>query len=182
MKIWIDAKNAASQNAGIAKWSEYQLSLNDLDFNSKLSLIYPANSKFEPYTNLNIERKKLFAFNRFPSMISTLLYDLFTFRFFAKLDKPDLIFSPYYDVLMPRDIRSIISIHDLCYVEQPALYSKIRRIYFLWIMKKNAKRAKLILTVSQTSKDQISGFDKLTENNFWYSLRAMPLFLSWPPY
>jgi glycosyltransferase involved in cell wall biosynthesis len=164
MKIWIDAKNAASQNAGIAKWSEYQLSLNDLDFNSKLSLIYPANSKFEPYTNLNIERKKLFAFNRFPSMISTLLYDLFTFRFFAKLDKPDLIFSPYYDVLMPRDIRSIISIHDLCYVEQPALYSKIRRIYFLWIMKKNAKRAKLILTVSQTSKDQITKYLNIPES------------------
>jgi len=158
MKIWIDAKNAASQNAGIAKWSEYQLSLNDRDFNSKLSLIYPSNSKFEPYANLNMKRKKLFAFSRFPSMFSTLLYDLFTFRFFAKLDKPDLIFSPYYDVLMPKGIRSIISIHDLCYVEQPALYSKIRRIYFLWIMKKNANRAKLILTVSHTSKDQISKY------------------------
>jgi len=158
MNIWIDSKNASSQNAGIAKWSEYQLSLNDLGFNSKLSLIYPSNSKFEPYSGLKVERKKLFSLNRLPSILSTLLYDLFIFRLFAKFNKPDLIFSPYYDVLMPRGIRSIISIHDLCYVEQPALYSKFRRIYFLWIMKKNARRAKLILTVSLTSKDQISKY------------------------
>jgi glycosyltransferase involved in cell wall biosynthesis len=158
MKIWIDAKNAASQNAGIAKWSEYQLSLNDQAFNSKLSLIYPSKSKFEPYANLNIKRKKLFAFNRFPSIFSTFLYDLFIFRFFAKFGKPDLIFSPYYDVLMPKGIPSIISIHDLCYVEQPVLYSKLRRSYFLWVMKMNAKRSSLIITVSQTSKNQISNY------------------------
>jgi glycosyltransferase involved in cell wall biosynthesis len=158
MNIWIDSKNASSQNAGIAKWSEYQLSLNDLDFNSKLLLIYPSSSRFEPYTSLNIQRRRLFSLKKFPSIFSTLLYDLFTFRFFANLDKPDLIFSPYYDVLMPKGIRSIISIHDLCYLEQPALYSKFRRIYFLWIMKKNAKRAELVLTVSQTSKDQISKY------------------------
>jgi len=164
MKIWIEAKNAASQNAGITKWSQYQLSLNNLDFNSKLSLIYPSNSKFEPYASLNIDRRRLFNLKKFPSIFSKLFYDLLTFRFFAKLDKPDLIFSPYYDVLMPRGIRSIISIHDLCYLEQPALYSKIRRRYFLWIMKKNANRAKLILTVSQTSKDQISKYLNIPES------------------
>jgi glycosyltransferase involved in cell wall biosynthesis len=164
MRIWIDSKNASSQNAGIAKWSEYQISLNDLDFNSRLSLIYPSNCKFEPYANLNISRRKLISLKNFPSIFSALFYDLFTFRFFAKLNKPDLIFSPYYDVLMPRGIRSIISIHDLCYVEQPALYSKIRRIYFLWIMKKNSKRAKLILTVSQTSKNQISKYLEIPES------------------
>jgi glycosyltransferase involved in cell wall biosynthesis len=164
MKIWIDAKNASSQNAGIAKWSEHQLSLNDRDFNSKLLLVYPTNSKFKPYSHLNIERRKLFTLKRIPPLLSILFYDLIIFRFFAKFDKPDLIFSPYYDVLMPKSIPSIISIHDLCYLEQPALYSKLRRSYFLWIMKINAKRSKLIITVSQTSKNQISAYLNMPES------------------
>jgi glycosyltransferase involved in cell wall biosynthesis len=164
MKIWIDSKNASSQNAGIAMWSEHQLALNSPDFNSKLLLVYPSNSKFEPYDKLTIKRKKLFTLKKIPTKLSLLIYDLFIFRFFAKFNKPDLIFSPYYDVLMPKDIPSIISIHDLCYVEQPALYSKLRRSYFLCIMKMNAKRSKLIITVSQTSKNQISKYLKIPES------------------
>jgi len=164
MKIWIDAKNASSQDAGIVKWSEYQLSLNDRDFNSKLILVFPKNSKFEPYNNLNIGRRKLTTLKIIPSLLSVLFYDLFIFRFMAKFDKPDLIFSPYYDVLMPKGIPSIISIHDLCYVEQPALYSKLRRSYFLWIMKINSKRSNLVITVSQTSKNLISKYLNIPES------------------
>ncbi len=163
MKIWIDAKNASSQNSGIAKWSEYHLSSIDEYFNSKLLLVYPSSFKYRPYSNLNIRRRKLFTLRIIPSSISNLFYDLFIFRFFARFEKPNLIFSPYYDVLMPKRIPSIITIHDLCYLEQPLLYSKPRRLYFLWIMKRNAKRSKLIITVSQTSKNQISRYLKVSE-------------------
>jgi glycosyltransferase involved in cell wall biosynthesis len=164
MKIWIDSKNASSQNAGIAKWSAHQLSLNNANFNGKLELVYPSRSKYEPYDNLNIKRRKLFIFKFIPSLLSTLFYDLFIFRFFAKFDKPDLIFSPYCDVLMPKRIPSIVTIHDLCYLEQPSLYSKLRRSYFLWVMKMNAKRSNLIITVSQTSKNQISKYLDIPES------------------
>ena len=158
MKIWIDAKNASSQNAGIAKWSEFHLLQNSYEFNSNICLVYPTKSKYKPYSNLDLKRRKLFTFTKLPSKLSTLIYDLFIFRISASINKPDLIFSPYYDVLMPKKIKTIITIHDLCYLELPQLYSKLIRLYFLWIMKKNAMRASLIITVSETSKKQITKY------------------------
>jgi glycosyltransferase involved in cell wall biosynthesis len=155
MKIWIDAKNASSQNAGIAKWSEFHLSQNKLDFNADLFLVYPSKSKYKPYGNLDLKRKKLYTFTKLPLKLSILIYDLLTFRIYASIEKPDLIFSPYFDVLMPTKIKSIIAIHDLCYLEVPLLYPFPLRLYFLWVMKKNAQRASLIVTVSETSKKQI---------------------------
>ena len=59
---------------------------------------------------------------------------------------------------MPKKIRSLISIHDLCFFELPKKYGYLRRTYFLTIMKVNSKRASRVLTVSETSKSGIISF------------------------
>lgn len=154
MKIWIESKNAIFQNSGISQWMHgILLGIDEKDKN-KFILISPIAKKI-PFPDLNF-RSKLLPWPRFfPRRVSSLFYDLLVFRMFARLNKPDLIFTPYFDVLMPKRIKTIITIHDLCFIEAAEQYSFFRRKYFVYMMKINLKRASLVFTVSQSSKTAI---------------------------
>jgi alpha-1,3-rhamnosyl/mannosyltransferase len=54
---------------------------------------------------------------------------------------------------MPKGIPSVITIHDLCYVEAAESYPFLQRTYFNIQMKRNLHRAKMVVTVSQSSKN-----------------------------
>jgi len=158
MRIWIEAKNPATQNKGVSKWFEPLILDLFKRYPNEITLVYPKNTSFTPYSSFAIARKTIFFSKILPRKLSNLLYDLFLFRIYAKFSRPDLIISPYYDVLMPKKIRSLISIHDLCFFELPKKYGYLRRTYFLTIMKVNSKRASRVLTVSETSKSGIISF------------------------
>jgi glycosyltransferase involved in cell wall biosynthesis len=59
---------------------------------------------------------------------------------------------------MPKKIKSIITIHDLCFIEAADQYSFLRRNYFVNLMKINLNRSSLIFTVSESSKSAIESF------------------------
>jgi glycosyltransferase involved in cell wall biosynthesis len=158
MKIWIEAKTPANQNGGITKWFDQIIRYLVQENPENFTLIYPKNSIFNPYPNLKIKRFEVYLPLFFPRKLSILLYDLIIFRLIARFKKPDLIISPYFDVIMPKRINSVISIHDLCFVEVPKSYTYLRRNYFLSIMKFNSRRVCKILTVSDYSKSRIVSF------------------------
>lgn len=154
MKIWVESKNAIFQNSGISQWM-YGILLGIAEKDkSKFTLVSPKAEKL-PFSDLKFPSKLLPWPALFPRRVSSLVYDLFIFRMFARLNKPDLIFTPYFDVLMPKRIKSIITIHDLCFLEAAEQYSFFRRSYFISLMKINLKRASLVFTVSQSSKTAI---------------------------
>ena len=157
MNIWIDSKNAIFQNSGISQWLKTLLIGIAEDKRDKFTLISPSQNKI-PFPELNFAHRLLPWLAFVPRRISTLIYDLFIFRSLARLNRPDLIFSPYFDVLMPKNIKSIITIHDLCFIEAAYQYSFLRRNYFVNLMKINLKRSSLIFTVSESSKKAIESF------------------------
>jgi glycosyltransferase involved in cell wall biosynthesis len=157
MNIWIDSKNAIFQNSGISQWlKSILLGIADEDKN-QFTLVSPGENRL-PFPELNYSRQLLPWPTFLPRRVSALIYDLFMFRTQAHLKKPDLIFSPYFDVLMPRKIKSVITIHDLCFIEAAEQYSFLRKTYFVNLMKINLKRSSLIFTVSESSKKAIESF------------------------
>jgi glycosyltransferase involved in cell wall biosynthesis len=158
MKIWIEAKTPANQNGGITKWFDQIITYLYQENPENITLVYPKNSIYTPFPKLKIKRLEVYLPLFFPRKLSMLLYDLIFFRLIARFKKPDLIISPYFDVIMPKRIKSVISIHDLCFLEVPKSYSFLRRNYFLAIMKFNSKRVYKLLTVSEYSKSKIVSF------------------------
>jgi glycosyltransferase involved in cell wall biosynthesis len=69
--------------------------------------------------------------------------------------KPDFVFSPYHDVRLPRNIPSVMMIHDTCIGDLPGIYPFKVRSYYQTMLRINLSRAKAVLTVSEASKSAI---------------------------
>lgn len=82
-------------------------------------------------------------------------YDNWLFPRAIKAIKPDLIFTPYHDVRLPKNIPSIMMIHDTCIGDLPGIYPFKVRQYYQHMLKLNLSRCAHILTVSNTSKESL---------------------------
>ena len=153
MTIWVDGKNPALYSSGISHWLHDLLHDFDPNLLSDIQLILPKISKARIYPDLKLRSVDLWWPLALPRKIGHLLYDNILFGRAAKKTKPSVIFSPYFDVLMPRSIPSVITIHDLCYIEAAESYPFFQRTYFNIQMKRNLRRAKKVVTVSQSSKN-----------------------------
>jgi glycosyltransferase involved in cell wall biosynthesis len=155
MKIWIDGKNLALYTSGISHWTELITNGIELEKGLEFQIIYPAVKSKDYLNRTNFKALELPWFGFLPSKLSHLIYDNFTFRIYARIKKPDLIFSPYYDVILPKKIKGIVSIHDLCYIEAKSSYSFFRRTYFMKTMKRNLAKSHAVVTVSQNTRNQL---------------------------
>ena len=156
MVIWIDAKNSSLYKGGISSWLNSIISRLDHVKTSNIRIVMPKLEIPESLNPYAFENLYLPWFDKLPRKINHIIYDSITFRFFAWLKNPQIVFSPYYDVIMPKKVFSIISIHDLCFLEVPELYPYLQRKYYVRAMKTNLSRASLIVTVSQNSKNQMA--------------------------
>lgn len=66
--------------------------------------------------------------------------------------RPDVLFTPYHDVRLPRGIPSVMMVHDTCLHDLPDVYPFRIRAYYLHMLKRNLALASRVLTVSQTSR------------------------------
>ena len=161
MTIWVDAKNPAIYGSGISHWLHDLLADIAPSLRSQMVLAVPDSSNEQVYPDLAIPRVDTPWIKSLPRRFSQLLYDNYSFQRTAKRAKPALIFSPYYDVLVPKGIPAVITIHDLCYVEAAKQYPFLQRTYFIAQMKRNLKRAGLVVTVSETSKSALVDIIKI---------------------
>lgn len=153
--IWIDGKNPALYDGGISHWLETLLNSLDIETLSNSTLVYPNTSKSNVCENVNINRLRLPWFSFFSNRLNQAIYDYFIFYFFSFLKRPKVIFSPYYDVRVPKSIPVIFSIHDLCYLELPEAYPRLQIWYYKRALRRSVSQAKIIITVSTTTKNAI---------------------------
>jgi glycosyltransferase involved in cell wall biosynthesis len=85
------------------------------------------------------------------------LYDNLLFPRAIKKLKPDFVFSPYHDVLLPskQKIRSVMTVHDTCIDELRKLYPVGFRAYYVAMLRRNLKRSIHLLTDSESSRCRI---------------------------
>ena len=81
------------------------------------------------------------AWQRFPKAIAA-----------ARLDA---LICPYFDVVLPQDMASLVGVYDLCMIRLPQVYPLLLRGYYNMLLRANMRRAKLVFTSSQYSKEDI---------------------------
>lgn len=156
MRVLVDVKNLALFAGGIAHWFLPLLvtwisQRPDLHF----VLVGPAlDLQFLPETN-NWEYKETAWPQWLPRPLRHPCYDNVLFPLAALRLSPDCIMSPYHDVRMPAHIPSCISVHDLCFDELAGVYPRRIRSYYLSLLRRNLRKARLVVTVSQTTRNKL---------------------------
>jgi glycosyltransferase involved in cell wall biosynthesis len=153
--IWIEGKNPALYKGGISQWLKTILVSLDPAKLEAITLVSPITATDDVYPEIRVNRLRLPWFAMFPRRLNHIIYNSFSFYMAARFKNPSVIFSPYFDVTSPKNIPTIYTIHDLCFIDISHLYSRNEVRYFLWIMKKSTERAHSIVTVSNATKDAI---------------------------
>lgn len=83
-------------------------------------------------------------------------YDNVQFPRAIRAVRPDVIFTPYHDVRLPRGIPSVMMVHDTCLHDLPDVYPFRIRAYYLHMLERNLALVSRVLTVSQTSRRHLS--------------------------
>jgi len=86
------------------------------------------------------------------------LYNVTSFPLRFKPNSVNLLYSPYYDLLLPAGTNAVVTIHDLLYFRLPGLYKARLVTFYQWIAKRNAEAAKFIITDSKQSQTDIVRF------------------------
>ena len=156
MVIWIEAKNPALYSGGISLWMQNVVEILVREQDEQVVLVGPDSDKTRVKFGINIKTVEVPWLKLLPRKINHLFYDLFSFRFLACIHRPNLIFSPYFDVAFPKFIPSIVTVHDLCFLEVPALYPSLQAKYYLRALKRSLNRATYVVTVSESTRNAIS--------------------------
>ncbi|MBT8552453.1 glycosyltransferase family 4 protein [Polynucleobacter paneuropaeus] len=160
MKILVDLKNLALYDGGIAHWFRQILPgwLDTSAFTNEFIFLCPAG----PGLRVPAVDRGRILFTKWPEYLPRKLrhiaYDNFLFPIGVSKIKPKMILSPYLDVLLPAKSKktySIIGILDLCHIEVPDEYPWFIRFYYVWMMKRNLKRANHVITISQTTRNKL---------------------------
>jgi len=170
MKIGIDIRCLSEgRRTGV---EEYTLNLLDKIFKEdiKNSYVLFLNSWKEPKVDLscfrkykNIEIKS----THFPNKILNLLFWYFNW---PKVDKllggVDLFFMPNINfVALTGETKLLLTIHDLSFEYYPETFSLKRRLWHIFINPRRLiKRANKILAVSQSTKNDLVNFYKISSN------------------
>lgn len=72
-----------------------------------------------------------------------------------RLSADDVLYSPGYNS-GPTRARSVLTIHDLIHLDDPAQASTAKNLYYELVVKPAVKRAGVVLTVSETSRERIA--------------------------
>jgi glycosyltransferase involved in cell wall biosynthesis len=156
LRVAIDTKNFALYNGGIAHWfapllASWITHRKDVHF---LLLGPDFQMGFLPNVP-NWEHVPLAWPTLLPRPLRHPWYDNVLFpRALTRL-KPDVVMSPYHDVRMPSTIPSAITVHDLCLDELNTIYPRRVRLYYLWLLRSNLKRASMVVTVSESSRNRL---------------------------
>lgn len=106
--------------------------------------------------NANCRRLHL-GYPRAFSRMDHLRYSLISFPSFLKGREADLLLSPYYDFIVPRGFsgRTILTVHDLCFLDVPFVYPFWTRLLQRFWLNAAVRRADAIATVSEFSRSRL---------------------------
>lgn len=156
MKIAIDVKNLALFTGGIAAYikpliNRFIGSEQQIDF-----VLVGPKIDVDWLQNLdNFEVMEIAWPRILPRQLRHPFYDTVLFPKAIRKVKPDFIFTPYHDVLLPKGIPSVMMIHDTCIADLTDIYPRSIRLYYETMLSINLKRCKGIFTVSNASREAI---------------------------
>jgi glycosyltransferase involved in cell wall biosynthesis len=157
-KIVVDCKLLTTSKGGIFQFFssilDHLISLDKFEY----ILVAPKGDSFlEKYSdtkNVTIIYTSPY-FNK--GILGKIFHDYIYFPMTLARSGGEYLISPYYDFLVPiRFIqKSLITVHDLCYWDLPKTYPLFTRVYYKTLLFLNKNLASSIITVSESSKENI---------------------------
>lgn len=179
--ILIDVKNIALFSGGIARYIRPLLHHWIMNSGSnEFILVGPKGDfiDFSHYKNVRLY-KVLWPFY-LPRTLRHPFYDCYLFPKAVRDVRPEFIFSPYHDVLIPNSIKAVIMIHDVCIYRHREIYPATLRYYYMIMLRINLRRSHSIFTVSKTSKREIIRVYGVESNNIFVIPNSFENFNSHP--
>jgi glycosyltransferase involved in cell wall biosynthesis len=172
MNIAIDIKNYAMYSSGIynATFPRVESFINSHQ-DWRFFLVGPnkGTSHFESFSNCFNVPVEIPPFKK-----GEYLYNFINFPFKIYKEKFDLFYSPYFDLLIPKKFNSLITIHDMVHFRFPQLYRKSLLFYIKYIIARNARNAKKIITDSYQSKQDIIRFLNIPDHKIEVIYCSLP--------
>ncbi|PKM82452.1 MAG: glycosyltransferase family 1 protein [Firmicutes bacterium HGW-Firmicutes-14] len=153
MQIVIDARMVSEQMHGIARYT-YNLAERFSEIDNENNYILLVNNDYlagfvKDKPNLEIYRVK-------SSFISTA--EQVELPFILKKLGPDLFHTPSFVAPAWCPCRLVMTVHDVNHMVFPQYYAKIHQVYYKYIVRPSAHKAKTVLTVSEFSKGEITRY------------------------
>jgi glycosyltransferase involved in cell wall biosynthesis len=159
MRVALDLKNLALYSGGIAHWLGEVLPAWIISSpHDEFIGITPQGAETKPVTYPGFSTLYLPWISWIPRQLRHVVYDNWLFPRCIQSIEPNLLFSPYHDLRLPKkgqNIYSVITVHDLCFLEVPNAYPWAIRAYYRWMMRLNVARAHHILTVSEATRQKL---------------------------
>ncbi|WP_293871993.1 glycosyltransferase family 1 protein [Flavobacterium sp.] len=163
MRIGLDAKRFFHNKTGLGNYSRSLVKL--------LSEAYPEND----YFLFNTKQSNKFSLQNYSSKVIEVLPSNFWCKKFNSLwrlffisndiknNKVEIYhgLSGELPVGIPNNIKKIVTIHDLIFIRYPDLYNFFDRKIYFWKFKYAAKKADLIIAISEQTKNDIVAFLKI---------------------
>src|SRR5690554_1450738 len=164
MKIGFDAKRFFHNNTGLGNYSR--------DLVRILSGHFPENEYFLYNTKPNKQRSSLLndqnTFEKLPtSFFGKKLKSLWRMFWVKKQIQEDSIdifhgLSGEIPIGLPKNVKSVVTIHDLIFMRYPNLYSFFDRKIHFWKFRYAAKKADYVIAISEQTKQDIIKYLKIT--------------------
>lgn len=156
MHIAIDTKNLALYSGGIAALLKSLLiPWIKAKPNFKFTLVGPSFPMDDFVIYPNVEFQNVSWPTWIPRPFRHVVYDNVFFPNTIKKINPQLLYSPYHDVRLPKGILTVMSVHDTCIGDLPGIYPAKIRSYYEFMLKLNMRTADLILTGTNASKSDV---------------------------
>lgn len=181
MRIGIDARLLGERITGITRYLINVLHyLPQFDSKNKYSLFSYDKTKFDNkfYEHHLVQRTKL------PRQLSEHLWLNFSLPNLLTEKNIDLFFTPYILVPIKKSLhKNVIVIHDVMTKACPQFFTSYYKKYMSFIVPQSIKKADAIVTVSQSAKNDIVEFykvtpDKITVTHLWTDKKYKPMQLN----
>lgn len=163
MKIGFDAKRFFHNNTGLGNYSR--------DLVRILSEHFPENSYFLYNPKPNEKRSSLLnnknTFEKLPTSFLgkklKSLWRIFWVKKQIREDKIDIFhgLSGEIPIGLPKNVKSVVTIHDLIFMRYPNLYSFFDRKIHFWKFRYAAKKADCVIAISEQTKQDIIKYLKI---------------------
>jgi len=161
MIIGIEAHHAEKEGAGNCTYIQNLIKNLALIDKKNKYILYCKNKDFSFYKDIEkvnrnfrvVEIKVKNIFIRIPFFLGIRTY----------IDKVDIVHSLYYCPLVSRSKR-VVTIHDIIPIIYPNLFNKFEVIKQKWFLHLFAKKADKIITISNSSREDISTYLKISNN------------------
>lgn len=151
MKLFIDGRMLG--NSGIGRYTQNIVEKINGQYTSEIALTVLLNKKDREF--LREAENITLVYPRLLTKIYTVKEQFVLFRSLREA-KPDLVHFPNFNVALGSAYPFVVTIHDLIYLNYPgACPNTLAKLYAWFMITQSCRRARLVITVSEYSKQDI---------------------------